>query len=84
MIKFIILFFLFTVNLQSDKGDIVVRQTVDSKDYLFNKKSYCRDRISNENLSWYEDFNEETLSRKTWKYSPNYHLTAANRSKDSF
>ena len=69
MIKFIILFFLFTLNLQSDEGDIVVRHTVDSKDYLFDKKSYCRDRTSNENLSWYEDFNEEILSRKTWKYA---------------
>ena len=69
MIKFIILFFLFTLNLQSDEDDIVVRHTVDSKDYLFDKKSYCRDRTSNKDLSWYEDFNEEILSRKTWKYA---------------
>ena len=54
---------------QSDEDDIVVRHTVDSKDYLFDKKSYCRDRTSNKNLSWDEDFNEEILSRKTWKYA---------------
>ena len=65
----LLLIFFNATSLISDEGDIVVSQTINSEDYLIDKESYCRNRTSDEQLDWYEEFQENSLSKSTWKYA---------------
>ena len=65
----ILLVFIFSCNLISDEGDIVETKTVNSDDYLVNKDSYCRNRTSSKNLNWSEEFEENSISKSTWRYA---------------
>ena len=55
--------------VKSDEGDIVETKIVDLKDYSENKKSYCKERAAEEDLIWFQDFNDNNLSSDTWTYS---------------
>jgi beta-glucanase (GH16 family) len=60
---------IFIFYLASDEGDIVITQTVNSEDYSIDKESYCRSRAPLNNLIWSEEFNENSISKSTWKYA---------------
>ena len=68
--KYLLLPILLTSLLvKSDEGDIVETKIVDLKDYSENKKSYCKERASKEDLMWFQDFNNKNLLSDTWTYS---------------
>ena len=67
-LSFFTLIFLFFVS-HADEGDIVVSKIINSKEYSIDQNSYCRDRTPVDNLNWSEEFEEESLSKSTWKYA---------------
>ena len=60
---------LFCLGSYADEGDIVVSKIQNSKEYSIDQNSYCRDRTPINKLNWSEEFEEESLSKATWKYA---------------
>ena len=55
--------------LESDEGDIVETKIVNLQDYSTDKLSYCKERASEDNLIWSQDFNRNYLSPDSWNFA---------------
>ena len=65
----ILLSLLIIPSLLSENKTIEVRKIINSDDFAQEKNSYCKNRSDPSILTWFEDFNGDSLSKENWQYS---------------